>query len=87
MQKELDKLKSPCESSVDLAMLEGPPRRVAYVSSNLRQDYDDVKVTKIMQNVVNLYNQWLILYYPINLAYVTPNNQTQYTQIVWSSQE
>ncbi|CAD8119071.1 unnamed protein product [Paramecium sonneborni] len=50
IKEEFKKLKI-YDDGIDLDVLEGPPRKIDYHSSNLNQDYNDVKVTKIVQKM------------------------------------
>ncbi|CAD8199503.1 unnamed protein product [Paramecium octaurelia] len=50
IKEEFKKLKS-FDDGIDLEVLEGPPKKIDYHSSNLNQDYNDVKVSKIVQKM------------------------------------
>ncbi|CAD8116120.1 unnamed protein product [Paramecium sonneborni] len=50
IKEEFKKLKI-LDDGIDLDVLEGPPKKIDYHSSNLNQDYNDVKVTKIVQKM------------------------------------
>jgi hypothetical protein len=39
----------------NLFVLSGPPKKVDYRTSDLKHDYNDLKVSKMMKHVMNTY--------------------------------
>lgn len=73
----------------NLEILSGPPKKVAYFSSTLKNAYDDIKTGYIIEKTYHAANQWTffwILYttnYEISLfsIYSYPENIFYYTAV------